>query len=133
MADKAVEIKVRVWDSFEERYEDFKALHMQSRTVNGVIDQTGFEEGLGNRYTLERYTGLTDKELKEIYEGDIVQLWHEGYDWMGDEATTNVASVVKFVNGAFWIENEPMYAYPADDLEVLGNIHENEDLLEDKQ
>ena len=132
MADKVVEIKLRVWDSFGERYEDFKALRMQSRTVNGVIDQTGFEEGLGNRYTLERYTGLTDKELKEIYEGDIVQLWHEGYDWTGEEATTDVTSVVKFVNGSFWIENEPMYAYPADDLKVLGNIHENADLLEGK-
>lgn len=130
MADKVVEIKVRVWDSFEKRYEDFKALRMQSRTVNGVIDKTGFEEGLGNRYTLERYTGLTDKELKEIYEGDIVQLWHEGYDWMGEEATTDVTSVVKFVNGSFWIENEPMYAYPDDDLEVIGNIHENPELLE---
>ncbi|QYU58191.1 YopX family protein [Weissella confusa] len=132
MADKAVEIKVRVWDSFGERYEDFKALRVQSRTVNGVIDQTGFEEGLGDRYMLERYTGLKDKELKEIYEGDIVQLWHEGYGYMGEEATTDVTSVIKFVNGAYWLDNEPLYAYPDDDLEVIGNIHENPELLEVK-
>lgn len=132
MTDKTVEIKIRVWDSFEERYEDFSALRMQSRTVNGVIDRTGFKEKLGNRYQLERYTGLEDRDGNQIYEGDIVQLWHEGIGYMGEEVTNVITSVVKFVNGAYWLDNEPLYAYPDEDYEVIGNIHENPELLEAK-
>lgn len=80
----------------------------------------------------EQYTGLTDKDGKEIYEGDIVLDYYDGDDafiveWDKDTAsfiltgTDNIASV-SFDN-----------FYSDKDLEVIGNIHENPELLEGEE
>lgn len=77
---------------------------------------------------LEQYTGLKDKNGKEICEGDIVLDYYDGDDafiveWDKDKAsfiltgTDNIASV-SFDN-----------FYSDKDLEIIGNIHENPELL----
>lgn len=84
--------------------------------------------------TIEQYTGLKDKNGKEIYEGDIVKLtgkvaqnkstiykvvWNSfltGYDLISLEPSK---SDVGYLN-----ETEIKNRY-----EVIGNIHENSELL----
>lgn len=77
---------------------------------------------------VEQYTGLKDRTGEEICEGDIVLDYYEGDDafiveWDKDTAsfrltgTDNIASV-SFDN-----------FYSDEDLEVIGNIHENPELL----
>ncbi|EHG2524235.1 hypothetical protein LMR05_002268 [Listeria monocytogenes] len=72
--------------------------------------------------TIGQYTGLKDKSDNKIFEGDIG--WDEHNECYG---------VVKFEEGKFlyvW-ENivEDLWEV-ADNIEVIGNIHENPELLE---
>lgn len=92
---------------------------------------------LGNKITYMQYTGLNDKNGREIYEGDLFQ-WEE-----------DAVGVIKFRDGSFYLETN--IALPCDsahaqgsyspwlrvikfelenELEIIGNIFENSELLE---
>ncbi len=66
-----------------------------------------------------QYTGLKDKNGKEIYEGDIL------VDLKGDKRE------VKYVDNGFWCEypNGDHYFPHIDYREVIGNIYENPGLI----
>ena len=92
--------------------------------------------------SLMQSTGMVDKNGKEIFEGDIVklvQIISSGYDsfkneevcvqvvW--DEAMWCIAQPrVEPDNGDRWTEYIPLYC-DNDRCEVVGNIHQNKDLL----
>jgi len=100
--------------------------------------------------TVGQYTGLCDKNDKEICEGDIVafEVWHGGVEHIIAEAEAEKQGkkinwirphVVLFNKyGSFcmkpveFIDDEAWYGYQIPDankIEIIGNIHDNPDLL----
>ena len=80
--------------------------------------EDGFlEDTLVDPSTVGQYTGLTDKNGKRIFEGDILSL------------RTGRRHVVMFEDGAFALENTAIPMRFANKFEVIGNIHDNQDML----
>lgn len=83
--------------------------------------------------TVGQYTGLTDKNGKKIFEGDIIETSGLGYK--------RRRYPVAFCDGFFGYQNEydaiafldSEYPIPQENREVIGNIHDNSELLKEKK
>lgn len=72
--------------------------------------------------TVGEYTGLTDKNGKKIFEGDIIRSNSErGYiEYYPNDCAFDVVDD----HGFYWLISE------MSNIEVIGNIHDNPELLE---
>ena len=82
--------------------------------------------------TLGQFTGLTDMNGKKIFEGDIVHV-HDRL-LRCDKPFHEFDGVIEHQNGSFVIVGGIMthYRWLDYDVTVLGNIHDNPELLEEK-
>jgi uncharacterized phage protein (TIGR01671 family) len=90
----------------------------------GGWDLSGYTE-VPDNFILMQFTGLHDKNGKEIYEGDVVEI--------NDENDTYIREV-KWEKGGYtfdiWEDFAPLISDEALTLEVIGNRFEHSHLLE---
>jgi uncharacterized phage protein (TIGR01671 family) len=132
-------IKFRVFD---------KALQKYLYALSGIVFDDGIEsykyEDIGffldcpNLYVCEQFTGILDKNGKEIYEGDILAEKHDhASDYTGDEETYIKHHIVRKVPGYFTYDEDDKFSLILNAfngvnsyVEVVGNIYENPELID---
>ena len=111
------EIKFRVWDKLLKRMFSWEWVH--DNFFSRIFDYP-------NMIPMQ-YTGLHDKNGKEIYEGDILQIRFFEYD--PDEVVFIDACFELYgKDGHYACDLKQVYSVS----EVVGNIYENPELLETK-
>ena len=128
------EIKFRAWSKAAKEIIDGVGFHPFICQVEEGYRQG--EEGrltispLFENYILMQYTGLKDKNGKEIYEGDIAEtiyrdnLPHKGIIYF---QPTRLNWSVK--HSGFTNQDLFVYSRPDCSVEIVGNIYENPELL----
>lgn len=121
------EIKFRAWDRYMEGKHMVKVdmLDFRLGTLYGK-DERDFSHDMDMKfYELMQFTGLKDKNGKEIWEGDVIRCYHEkgvientlgcfGFQQTRDNFTTLLD---------IWERGD------GHKVEVIGNIYENPELL----
>lgn len=117
-------IKYRAWEKNLKEMIEVEEIDFIRGVINGSSIWRFFDE-----IELMQYTGLKDKNGKEIYEGDILRV----YDDFFRDGLDDMYGVVKFDNGRFYLNTfKPYYNETWIYFEVVGNIYENKDLLEEE-
>jgi len=99
-----------LWFDFENKEDGLPWVHSGSKFITDVI--------------LEQFTGLHDKNGKEVYEGDIVRFKCWGHEYIDK---------VEYHKWGYYpiAPSKPEVSLSADgEIEIIGNIHENNELLE---
>lgn len=119
-------IMFRVFDKEEGRFRRFDGLHdtmMMGR--DGEASYYNLQNGSGgDEYIIEQFTGITDSKGAKIFEGDIIVLDANGDTGIITWNSTYLAWVVS--------EEEFLHEVNHAYTKVVGNIHDNPELLEVK-
>lgn len=133
-------IKFRAWDEAQQKmvpWEEWNNLTYYWKFFNGS------ESSEDADLTFMQFTGLLDKNGKEIYEGDIITFTEVDEDSPSGREETNTGVVEWVEDIAQWrfiypsgqrrelhfiTDFEPVYR-----CDVIGNIHQNPELLAVKQ
>lgn len=127
------EIKFRAWDREIEEWTNYSISNINGNIIDFYNKETGFWESdrEGERFTLCQYTGLKDKNDREIYEGDIVRTVVFS-KWIGvaKYSDKNQAFVFECIDKNY--RGNIVFMSQFDQgFKILGNIYENPEMLEE--
>ena len=129
------EIKFRVWDKEEKQIKNVDSIHFplgksSGKDISIYNEKEDCYEWVYD-YKIMRYTGIEDKNKKEIYEGDILAI--DDFSFENFSEFKNYGEI-KYNNCRFYIKMKDGYhdelINVPDIYEVVGNIYENSELLD---
>lgn len=119
------EIKFRAWDKENKKMMKVSSLSLENKEI-AVRENGTYHFFRMQNLELMQYTGIKDKNDKEIYEGDIVVLNNIENDNM---------CIVRYEHSSYrlegWSLREDLSNVEDRFLEVVGNIYESKNLLEE--
>lgn len=125
--------RFRAWDTHNNKYiydaeMTYDDIGIRAECFGYMVDDYSNYE-----YIVEQCTGLKDKNGKLIYEGDIVAF----YNRKGEISSLSVAEWGEFASDDYglgvygWTLGCYMDIYDTDIYVVVGNIHENPELIDE--
>ena len=127
------EIKFRAWrKDTKQMFDDIMFCDFENeKTVHEQSLNESIEVAQGTFFVLMQYTGLKDKNGKEIYEGDVVERYkgkigsveYGKYVTNNDENEDIFGWMFNDFTGRYWALD------PQSNWKVIGNIYENHELL----
>lgn len=131
------EIKFRAWDGSQMYQSPSEIQHIgkwfDSHAPGALVSN--------DKLVFMQFTGLKDKNGKEIYEGDIAQIMVSDDDIEIDYDAVpfnpplkKEVSTIQYRWHGFWVKDENFWyegedLWDWDEIEVIGNIYENPELL----
>lgn len=135
------EIKFRAWDKRVNEMHQVHGLTPDTLWLSGKAYPIIFHPL--EHFVLMQYTGLKDKNGKEIYEGDVVRVTDEDGDMYWTDTAGNEHLVsdggigqVSFDFGMWYVDGGPsnglydLVKINSCLVEVIGNVFENPELIE---
>jgi len=127
------EIKFRLWDKRLDRQSGKPLGYQNYAYVEGNLNDE--LKNYSESWEYQQFTGVLDKNKKDIYEGDIVKCITGGAEF--------ILEVEPMHGGAFWLKGKmlndkinpngkvsfPLLQTYSAELKVLGNVFENPELL----
>lgn len=110
-------IKLRAWNSDKAVLANVSEIEFDTNRI--IVYGDHFVWDL-HKDTLEQYTGVDDADGGPIYEGDILQDVNDGI----------IVGAVTYDDKEGMYECNKNCMYDVSDCKVVGNIHENPELLE---
>lgn len=98
----------------------------------GFMFDFGYSGCSNEDFYISQYTGLKDKNGKEIYEGDIIKYSSQRWDAKTKVFVSPLINKEVVTDMVEWLQD---YGYSTEELgmykeiEVIGNIYENKELL----
>lgn len=131
------EIKFRAWDSFNAEMLKPADYNGKTKELSWFFAQFEDRQKGGNEMKLMQFTGLKDKNGKEIYEGDIINLHQFLFDGFGEVERENKGEIgIDWYGVHLLTDKEETGCYLAcayglheESFEIIGNIYENPELI----
>ena len=133
------ELKFRAWDNLEKRMRKVVSLHWQGdKLISAKLEGDNEPIPIEGRLEIEKFVSLKDENNKNIYAEDIVEVKHSDWTeptihvvkWCGDEkypAFNLKPELDETVNNLALAAQSDFFS-----IKIVGNIHENPELLEEK-
>lgn len=126
------EIKFRAWDEKNKTMHNVWGLTQISVCLEEDAEFPPHYQKLSNGFKIMQSTGIKDKNGKEIYEGDVVMLDH----WKSSDIFNySKPFIVSYYEGEINFRQGDYNNFKGSlngklNIEVIGNIYENPELLE---
>lgn len=120
-------LRFRAWDKEFKEMVQVDALVFEEQIIKATYKNGNIVKDDLKNYVLMQSTGLTDKNGKEIFEGDILKV----SDWL--EVVSFSEEKAMFVSKEISFSETPLYDLFNTDIfevEIIGNIYENSELAE---